>query len=53
MVSEKQAAMLETGIATQRAMLSANPALLPVLQAGLRPYRKRTTANAKRLSRRL
>ena len=53
MVSEKQAAMLEAGVATQRAMLSANPTLLPVLEAGLRPYTKRTGANAKRLSHRL
>lgn len=53
MVSEKQAAMLEAGIATQRALLSANPAWLPVLEAGLRPYRRRTTSNARRLGGRL
>jgi hypothetical protein len=53
MVGEKQAAFLEAGLATQRALLRANPALMPVLQAGLRPYQKRTTANARRLGRRL
>jgi len=53
MVSEKQAAMLEAGMATQRVLLGRRPGLLPLLEAGLRPYTKRTGANAKRLSRRL
>jgi hypothetical protein len=53
MVSEKQAAFFEAGMATQRALCRANPALMPILRAGLRPYEKRTTANARRLGRRL
>jgi len=55
MVSEKQAAAIEAAFAVQRAMLrtAATPAALPVLAAGLRPYRQKTRANAKRLARRL
>jgi hypothetical protein len=54
MVAEKQAAFMEAGFAMQRAMLrSASTATIPVLTAGLRPYRTKTQANAKRLTRRL
>lgn len=55
MVAEKQAAFVDATFAMQRAMLrsSVTTAAIPVLTAGLRPYRTKTRANAKRLSRRL
>ena len=55
MVAEKQAAFVDATFAMQRAMLrsSAAAAAIPVLTAGLRPYRTKTQANAKRLARRL
>ena len=52
MVSEKQAAGIASAFAMQQAMLraAATPA---VLAAALRPYRQKTRANAKRLTRRV
>ena len=53
MVSEKQQAALDAGYAMQRALLLGRGAeLLPAFHAGLRPYKRRTTSNAKRLGRR-
>jgi len=55
MVVEKQQAMLDSGFAMQRTLLRATTteAALPMLAAGLRPYRQKTQANAKRLARRV
>ncbi len=53
MVTEKQQAMLDAGFAMQRALLGQGAAsLLPVLHAGLRPYKRRTTSNARRIGHR-
>ena len=55
MVAEKQAAFVDAAFAMQRAMLrsTVTTAAIPVLTAGLRPYRTKTKANAKRLVGRL
>ncbi len=54
MVSEKPQAAMDSLFAIWRAntRLAANPMLLlPAAEAGLRPYRRKTRANARRLSR--
>ncbi len=52
MVTEKQLAMLDSTCAMQRALVVQSTSLLPVLHSGLRPYKHRTTSNARRLGRR-
>jgi hypothetical protein len=52
MVTEKQQAMLDSACAMQRALFRRNSSLLPVLHSGLRPYKHRTTSNARRLGHR-
>jgi hypothetical protein len=55
MVMEKQTAFIHATFAMQRVMLRKpfSTDAVPVLSAGLRPYRAKTRANAKRLTSRL